>query len=83
MSRLGLNIEFGLLIGVIANTTILSILLIQTHKKLSTTAILFIFNILFSNALFVASFICLFLDLFSDLPFSEDVSSEGIRNNIF
>lgn len=53
---------------------ILSILLRQTHKKLSTAANLFVFNILFSNALFVASFICLFFDLFSDLPFNEDVS---------
>ncbi|KAI6182823.1 G-PROTEIN-RECEP-F1-2 domain-containing protein [Aphelenchoides bicaudatus] len=82
MSWLGLNIEFALII--------LSILLIQTHKKLSTAANLFVFNILFSNALFVASFICLFFDLFSDLPFNEDYTedvpldiAEAIQTHLF
>ncbi|CAD5209790.1 unnamed protein product [Bursaphelenchus xylophilus] len=69
MAWLGLKIELGLLTGVSINTFVLSILLVQTRKHLSTATILFIFNILFSNVLFVASFICLFADFFTDLPF--------------
>ncbi|KAI6178641.1 G-PROTEIN-RECEP-F1-2 domain-containing protein [Aphelenchoides besseyi] len=72
-SLLGLKIELILLVGVGVNTIVLSVLLIQTRKKLSTATILFIFNVLFSNVLFVASFVCLFLGLFIDLPITGDL----------
>lgn len=72
----GVKIEMALLVCVTINTVILSVLLVQTRKHLSTATILFIFNILFSNSLFVASFVCLFSDLFTDLPF---ISPEEVR----
>ncbi|KAI6203340.1 G-PROTEIN-RECEP-F1-2 domain-containing protein [Aphelenchoides besseyi] len=72
-SLLGLKIELILLVGVGVNTIVLSVLLMQTRKKLSTATILFIFNVLFSNVLFVASFVCLFLGLFIDLPITGDL----------
>ncbi|CAD5206727.1 unnamed protein product [Bursaphelenchus okinawaensis] len=72
----GLKLELGLLSGVAINTFVLSILLVQTRKHLSTATILFIFNILFSNLLFIASFVCLFADFFTDLRF---ITTEEIQ----
>lgn len=65
----GVYIEIGLLFGIVINSLMLTFLLYETRKHLSTATILFIFNILFSNALFVASFICLFSDMFSDISY--------------
>ena len=62
-SFIGVCIEIVLLISITLNTLILSGLLYQTRRHLSTATILFVFNILFSNTLFVASFICLFSGL--------------------
>ncbi|KAI1728803.1 hypothetical protein DdX_01006 [Ditylenchus destructor] len=66
---LGVYIEFCLLLGIVLNTVVLSALLYQTRNHLSTATILFIFNILFSNALFVASFVCLFSTMLSDISY--------------
>ena len=68
-SAIGILVEILLLILVIFNTVFLSILLHQTKDKLSTATILFIFNILFSNALFVASFVCMFSDFYDEMPY--------------
>lgn len=59
----GIYVEIALLLGIAVNSLVLSFLLHQTRKYLSTATILFIFNILFSNVLFVASFLCLFSDM--------------------
>lgn len=81
LAEIGLAIEAFLLVLVIANTIMLSTLLLQTKDHLSTATILFIFNILFSNVLFTASFICLFSDLLDEKPFgqlSDEVSANYI-----
>uniref|UniRef100_A0A914CD23 G-protein coupled receptors family 1 profile domain-containing protein n=1 Tax=Acrobeloides nanus TaxID=290746 RepID=A0A914CD23_9BILA len=75
----GVYIEVILVLVVIAITIILSFLLAQTRGHLSTATILFVFNILLSNALFVASFICLFSDFFDHLPYS-NTSDENVNN---
>uniref|UniRef100_A0A0K0F8H1 G_PROTEIN_RECEP_F1_2 domain-containing protein n=1 Tax=Strongyloides venezuelensis TaxID=75913 RepID=A0A0K0F8H1_STRVS len=67
---IGVYVEICLLILVIFNTLCLSILLYQTQSHLSTATILFIFNILFSNFLFVSSFGILFSDLLSENPYA-------------
>uniref|UniRef100_A0A915D4I1 G-protein coupled receptors family 1 profile domain-containing protein n=1 Tax=Ditylenchus dipsaci TaxID=166011 RepID=A0A915D4I1_9BILA len=66
---LGVYVETCLLVGIVLNTLFLSVLLYQTRKHLSTATILFIFNILFSNALFVASFVCLFSDMLAGISY--------------
>ncbi|KAH7676109.1 Protein R07D5.2, partial [Aphelenchoides avenae] len=63
-ARLGVYVEVCLLLGVVVNSAFLAVLLRETRRHLSTATILFVFNILFSNALYVASFVCLFSDLF-------------------
>lgn len=56
--------EITLLLIVVINSIILSSLLIRTYKHLSTATILFIFNILLSNVLFVSSLLFLFSEMF-------------------
>nr|CAD2180075.1 unnamed protein product [Meloidogyne enterolobii] len=75
-ARLGLVVEIGLLFGIVFNTTILSALLYQIRHNLSTATILFIFNILFSNVLFVASFVCLFSNMLSDSDYQQEKPNE-------
>uniref|UniRef100_A0A915AAQ7 G-protein coupled receptors family 1 profile domain-containing protein n=1 Tax=Parascaris univalens TaxID=6257 RepID=A0A915AAQ7_PARUN len=79
LAEIGIAIEAFLLVLVIANTIMLSTLLLQTKDHLSTATILFIFNILCSNVLFTASFLCLFSDLLDEKPFGQlsDESLEG------
>uniref|UniRef100_A0A914MRA2 Uncharacterized protein n=1 Tax=Meloidogyne incognita TaxID=6306 RepID=A0A914MRA2_MELIC len=78
-ARLGLVVEIGLLFGIVFNTTILSALLYQIRHNLSTATILFIFNILFSNVLFVASFVCLFSNMLSDSDYQQEKPNEDAR----
>ncbi|VDM45033.1 unnamed protein product [Toxocara canis] len=59
----------------------LSTFLLQTKDHLSTATILFIFNILFSNVLFIASFICLFIDFFDEKPYGQ-LSEESFDGSI-
>lgn len=77
-AAIGVFVEIILLGAVTFNTVFLSILLHQTKDKLSTATILFIFNILFSNALFVASFVCMFSDFYDDDPYGE-VAEDQVR----
>ncbi|KAE9555719.1 hypothetical protein FO519_001071 [Halicephalobus sp. NKZ332] len=79
-SEIGVIVEVALLCLVIFNSMVLSILLMQTKDKLSTATILFIFNILFSNALFVASFGCMFSDFYEDLPY-DNLNEEQISQS--
>jgi len=72
-AALGISLETILLFCILLNTMILSLLLHKTKRHLSTATILFIFNILFSNFLFVASFVC----LFSGMLFGDGYSSSG------
>ncbi|TKR93895.1 hypothetical protein L596_008267 [Steinernema carpocapsae] len=65
------RVEMVLLCVVVTNTVFLSVLLVQTRGHLSTATMLFIFNILFSNALFIASFVCLFSDLLEEAPYGQ------------
>uniref|UniRef100_A0A7E4UYD4 G_PROTEIN_RECEP_F1_2 domain-containing protein n=1 Tax=Panagrellus redivivus TaxID=6233 RepID=A0A7E4UYD4_PANRE len=76
----GIIIEQFLLCCVIFNSVILSILLAQTKEKLSTATILFIFNIMFSNAFYVGSFICMFLD-FLDGATIGDISEDQLTSS--
>lgn len=59
-ARYGIIAEVGLLVGIGVSTLVLSALLYETRAHLSTATILFVVNILVTNALFVASFVCLF-----------------------
>uniref|UniRef100_A0A914H2C7 G-protein coupled receptors family 1 profile domain-containing protein n=1 Tax=Globodera rostochiensis TaxID=31243 RepID=A0A914H2C7_GLORO len=76
-ARLGLGLEIALLCGICLNTTILSVLLHHTRHHLSTVTILFIFNILFSNVLFVASFLCLYSDIVLDTKYTNPSSNSS------
>uniref|UniRef100_A0A183C9Q9 G_PROTEIN_RECEP_F1_2 domain-containing protein n=1 Tax=Globodera pallida TaxID=36090 RepID=A0A183C9Q9_GLOPA len=76
-ARLGLGLEIALLCGICLNTTILSVLLHHTRHYLSTVTILFIFNILFSNVLFVASFLCLYSDIVLDTKYTNPSSNSS------
>uniref|UniRef100_A0AC34QYR9 G-protein coupled receptors family 1 profile domain-containing protein n=1 Tax=Panagrolaimus sp. JU765 TaxID=591449 RepID=A0AC34QYR9_9BILA len=75
-SLIGVFVEVVLLGLVVINSTLLTVLLLQTKDKLSTATILFIFNILFSNALFLASFVCMFSDFYDDLPYGNGTINE-------
>uniref|UniRef100_A0AC35UAI0 G_PROTEIN_RECEP_F1_2 domain-containing protein n=1 Tax=Rhabditophanes sp. KR3021 TaxID=114890 RepID=A0AC35UAI0_9BILA len=79
-AELGIYVELGLLICVVVNSIFLSILLFQTQSHLSTATILFIFNILFSNFLFVASFCVLFSDLVSTEPYGSITENTMSQN---
>lgn len=68
-AKIGLFIEAILLLFVLLNTLILSVLLWYSHKKLSTATVLFIINIIFSNTLFIISFIFLLSQVINDNPF--------------
>uniref|UniRef100_A0A914ZC04 G-protein coupled receptors family 1 profile domain-containing protein n=1 Tax=Panagrolaimus superbus TaxID=310955 RepID=A0A914ZC04_9BILA len=80
-AALGVFIEILLLGAVIFNTVFLSILLHQTKDKLSTATILFIFNILFSNALFVASFVCMFSDFYIEEAYGAVTEDQFYQNS--
>uniref|UniRef100_A0A914Q8G5 G-protein coupled receptors family 1 profile domain-containing protein n=1 Tax=Panagrolaimus davidi TaxID=227884 RepID=A0A914Q8G5_9BILA len=80
-AALGIFIEILLLGAVVFNTVFLSILLHQTKDKLSTATILFIFNILFSNALFVASFVCMFSDFYVEDAYGEVTEDQFYQNS--
>ncbi|VDK61215.1 unnamed protein product [Anisakis simplex] len=71
IAEIGLTVEAILLLLVVTNTVMLSILLLKTKDHLSTATILFIFNILFSNVLFIASFVGLFADFLDDEQFGQ------------
>ncbi|CAB3410370.1 unnamed protein product [Caenorhabditis bovis] len=62
---LGFRVEAVLLIAVFFNTVLLAFLLLKTRKNLSTATVLFVFNIMFSNVLFMMSFSFFFIDLIS------------------
>uniref|UniRef100_A0A914RHP2 G-protein coupled receptors family 1 profile domain-containing protein n=1 Tax=Parascaris equorum TaxID=6256 RepID=A0A914RHP2_PAREQ len=79
LAEIGIAIEAFLLVLVIANTIMLSTLLLQTKDHLSTATILFIFNILCSNVLFTASFLCLFSDLLDEKPFGQLSDEVGVN----
>uniref|UniRef100_A0A1I7W8V0 G protein-coupled receptor n=1 Tax=Heterorhabditis bacteriophora TaxID=37862 RepID=A0A1I7W8V0_HETBA len=77
---LGFYIELSLLCLVSFNTVLLAVLLLKTKRVLSTATVLFVFNIMFSNLLFLCSFIFFFIDLFDKTsygPVNEDVSREA------
>ncbi|GMT02671.1 hypothetical protein PENTCL1PPCAC_24845, partial [Pristionchus entomophagus] len=62
----GIYIEGGLLCLVLLMTIFLTFLLIKTSHHLSTATVLFVFNIIFSNVLFLSSFMFLYSDLIND-----------------
>ncbi|KAL3107815.1 hypothetical protein niasHT_017047 [Heterodera trifolii] len=76
-ARLGLGLEIALLCGICLNTTVLSVLLHHTRHHLSTVTILFIFNILFSNVLFLASFLCLYSDIALDTKYTRPIANSN------
>ncbi|KHN88894.1 hypothetical protein Tcan_02618 [Toxocara canis] len=80
-AEIGFTVEASLLAIVVLNTIMLSTFLLQTKDHLSTATILFIFNILFSNVLFIASFICLFIDFFDEKPYGQ-LSEESFDGSI-
>ncbi|KAM3722166.1 NAD(P)H-quinone oxidoreductase subunit 5, chloroplastic [Dirofilaria immitis] len=58
-AKIGLHAEKFLLLLVLIITVILLLLLWKSYKHLSTAMILFVLNIIFSNSLFIVSFIFL------------------------
>ena len=78
----GVYVELTLLVGIIVNTALLAGLLHQTKKQLSTATILFVFNILFSNVVFVSSFLCLFYELFTGERYGAAEESESLLDFI-
>ncbi|CAI5455951.1 unnamed protein product [Caenorhabditis angaria] len=71
---LGFRIEGCLLIAVFINTILLAMLLYKTQKNLSTATVLFVFNIMFSNVLFMMSFSFFFVDLNSNKPYGSEIT---------
>lgn len=70
-SRWCFRIEIVLWTILVTITIYLGVLLSQTKVHLSTNTILFIYNILQSNTVFIASFAILFSGLFCDKEFSQ------------
>ncbi|GMT31046.1 hypothetical protein PFISCL1PPCAC_22343 [Pristionchus fissidentatus] len=76
----GIYIEGALLCLVLLMTIFLTFLLIKTSRSLSTATVLFVFNIIFSNVLFLSSFMFLYSDLLSDETYgkvAEDFSEKS------
>lgn len=68
-AQIGLYTETFLLLLVLIVTVTLLLLLWESQKQLSTTMVLFVFNIVFSNTLFMISYILLLSQTTSDEPY--------------